>query len=382
MEEYIVIVEPGLQDQGGHAFNAIVQIESAFKTAGYKVILIGPENSKVSLPNFLKILPPMPAFFLRKLLFAKDYTAQFQRSIRELAEKYNPRFLLFTTGDGLLNLFALPRLNQIQIIVFHALLSNIEKNLLKRFFFKTFVLKKLKQRNVLFFVTTAIEDYQRFFGDHRVRWIPFPIGAVEEDAPTDAPSKPLLKEPRWIAYLGAARPEKGFCKIIEVIKNSPPEYYFMVQTNICPGYERDATLRRSLQNLLSMARSRDNLCLIEGPLTKEEYLSYLRKAGLLLLLYDQRYYRYSISGILLEAFALGKPVVTTSGTWVGEQVERYGGGIVLHRVSVEVVLTAIREILENYEEFSEKALKAGKELRKLYSAESFVKTVLKTIPQG
>lgn len=153
----------------------------------------------------------------------------------------------------------------------------------------------------------------------------------------------------------------------------------MIQVNIHPGCEHNVQLKKSLQKLKSIAQNRDSLYLLKGPLPKNQYSQCLQKAAIVLLPYDQNHYKHTISGILLEAFALGKPVITTSGTWLAKQVKRYGGGITLGEAFTDAILAAIESIFKDYPKFCNEARSAGEKLKRIYNAEQFARRVIKTV---
>lgn len=129
-DKCVLIVESTLKNQAGHQFNAVIQIKDAFERLGYKTVLIGPKNSEIQSIPLIKKLPVMPVSAWQKLLFLK-HIHSFQLALAELTSIYNPQFLLFPTGDSLINLLAISRLAKPCVIVFHTLTSNIQKILLK-----------------------------------------------------------------------------------------------------------------------------------------------------------------------------------------------------------------------------------------------------------
>lgn len=341
--------------------------------------MVGPKDSELEFPWILKELPGTPGPLIQKVFSFRKYVSQFSKAILRLIKKYNPQLLVFTTADGLLNLFAMPRLSVPSIMVLHSLIASLKASIIKRMFFKLFIANKFKQTKAVFFVTTAINTYQKLFGNIPIFWTPFPTGVTEEDLVDFAPANDSPNKQPWISYLGAARPEKGFCEIFNLVKKAPENYHFLIQYNILPNYRNEPQTKKYLEKLKGM--SRKNLILIKGPLPKERYLECIQNSSIILLLYKREYYQYSISGILLEAFAFGKPVITTSGTWLAEQVQKYGGGIILDEVSPERILNAIDKILENYSKFRQEAINAGIKLQQIYNARSFVKRIIEVVEE-
>ncbi|MGB9847610.1 MAG: hypothetical protein ACPLKV_00075 [Minisyncoccia bacterium] len=160
-----------------------------------------------------------------------------------------------------------------------------------------------------------------------------------------------------IAYLGAPAKQKNFQKLYEVIASAPEDFGFIVQCNTPPGLKDP----KILDLIKSLKEKRgEKVILLESSLPKESYFSVLKQSSIVWCLYDPNWYRGCISAILLEAWLLGKPVITTRGTWMGEQVEKYGGGVSLNTLEVPEILEAIRKIKENIQKFSHEAQAAGK----------------------
>ncbi|MGC8949247.1 MAG: glycosyltransferase, partial [Thermoprotei archaeon] len=96
-------------------------------------------------------------------------------------------------------------------------------------------------------------------------------------------------------------------------------------------------------------------------------------------LYDPTRYRGSISGILLEAFSFGKPVVVREGSWLANQIKKFGGGVIVKDTSPESLKIAVEEIRFNYEKYSLEAFKAGEVLYKKYNGVELAKLIKKEV---
>ena len=162
----------------------------------------------------------------------------------------------------------------------------------------------------------------------------------------------------YLGYFGDARKEKNFNKVVALIDAAPAEIGFTVQCNPpgCGFYE--AGIKEAIGHIKGVQR--DRLLIFEKPLPQKEYRELLNKSSIVWCLYDKSYYKDRVSGILLEVWSLGKPVITTSGTWMAKQVEKYGGGIVLATLEVQDILKAIEKIRGDYARFSDEAETAGR----------------------
>ena len=119
-----------------------------------------------------------------------------------------------------------------------------------------------------------------------------------------------------VAYLGAAREEKGFHLLPDIVKRvlgrSPDNVRFVIQCSPqIVGYS--SIILAAIDKLKSM--SGDCLTLIEEKMSMSQYYDVLAKADIVLLCYNKDHYRARSSGIAVEAVSLGKLVIATPGTF-------------------------------------------------------------------
>ena len=128
--------------------------------------------------------------------------------------------------------------------------------------------------------------------------------------------------PLRAVYLGDARDVKGYHHLPPLIDELRAAYIatgrlaFAIQSNfnILGGEERAAQARARLETMRG-----EGVTLYEEPLSTEQYCQLLHSADLLLLPYDATYYYACSSGILVEALALGIPVLASGGGWLSQQ---------------------------------------------------------------
>ena len=122
-----------------------------------------------------------------------------------------------------------------------------------------------------------------------------------------------------VTYLGDARLEKGYGLLPEAIAalrgKIDRRVRFVLQSNFnTPGGEP------------GMREARDRLAgypeveIVQEPQGAVEYYRRLAEADAILLPYDPQRYAARSSGILIEAMAAGKPVLTSAGSWMATQV--------------------------------------------------------------
>jgi len=356
----VAIIEPHLVDYTGHFYSFVSELKRGFEELGDEVEVFMPQNSKAEITGGKMFLPPV---FLHVGML-KKYKGYIPflidtikiRGVIKVAQQ-NSHLLIFSTADDLriLNALAIAKIIKPVVLYFHTfmLLWNKKPKSLRLFEFLT----RIKiPRQPLNFLTTIdmdcesnglkIPTYVRLFPN-----APYPL------------NNPVhLKEPNkdddfYIAYTGAPVRKKNFTKLVEVISFAPENYGFIVQCNLPVGFYEPDILDavRSLKGI-----KREKIILLESSLSKEDYYKTLNQSSIVWCLYDRDWYKWSISGILLEAWSLGKPVITTSGTWMAKQVEKYGGGIVLDTLEVQEILKAIEKIKADYARFSAEAEAAGR----------------------
>jgi len=82
-----------------------------------------------------------------------------------------------------------------------------------------------------------------------------------------------------------------------------------------------------------------------------------------------------MSGVLLETFLRGKPVIVVRGSSLADQVERHGGGVIVDDVEPETVIRAIDTIRMDYRKLAAEALAAGDKLRGFDTGANLARTI-------
>ena len=168
--------------------------------------------------------------------------------------------------------------------------------------------------------------------------------------------------------LGDARSEKGFPVLVNALQKLIPELEshqieVVLQCNI-NGMDSEAmNARKKLEEIPLPAVS-----LITEPLSTEGYYHLLEMSHIILLPYRRNEYYARSSGILAEAIAAGKPVVTTADTWMAEQILSHkGSGALAKDGDPADIVRAIREIILQYEVFRQSAEHHKKEWLKFHN---------------
>ena len=180
--------------------------------------------------------------------------------------------------------------------------------------------------------------------------------------------------PLKIAYIGDARLEKGFgllpAAIAELQNHRPGKLLvqFGIQSNFnVAGGEVGMIEARDALGLMR------DVELIPDCLDTRDYYDRLAAANAIVVPYDAERYAARSSGILIEALAAGKPVVTTAGSWMESQVSAshavvFGNGRSLG--------SALIELVDNYETLAWQAETLAAEWRVKASGTNFLERLL------
>ena len=191
-------------------------------------------------------------------------------------------------------------------------------------FAQTFdIVHALQSKNFpISFITDTIELSNSYEKNLGVPVTPVPV-AVSVRPSIAKQSSQTLSEPVCFCFMGDARSEKNYHRLPEAIKKLEGSHLdtgkirFKLQSNFNSlhgdkGYQQ---IRGALQAYRS-----DKVELIYGPYDEEKYLQHMVTADIILIPYHTNQYANRSSSILVEAMALGKPVIVPAGTWMASQV--------------------------------------------------------------
>lgn len=204
--------------------------------------------------------------------------------------------------------------------------------------------------------TRTVADELRAVGFGDARVIPYPA-TFQPVPPSAVPAFDHL------VYAGAARRDKGFDKVVDLVAHMAERgqrHPAIVQT--CGDYygKINAAVRGDLARLERVAYP--EVRTVPDALDTPAFLK-LFPGSISLQLYDRNDFRDRFSNVTVDAFRCGAPVVTTAGTWLGRQVERFDAGAAVQDLSAAAVLDAIESVRADYARYSRNALEAGAKLR-------------------
>jgi glycosyltransferase involved in cell wall biosynthesis len=205
------------------------------------------------------------------------------------------------------------------------------------------------------------------FADARV--VPYPI------TPRKSGEAISQSDFRYLLYAGAARQDKGFKQIVDLVEylhQQKSRIPVTIQTSAEHFGKCDAATMADIGRLKSIPYS--YLTLRTEVLSASEY-EQLFSGAIAIQLYSTTDFSDRISGITLDAFSAGCPVISTSGTWIARIVERFDAGLVADNVSPQDVLAKATAIISNYAHYNTNAINAGQVLQHENSASTLYKVL-------
>ncbi|AKQ33259.1 glycosyltransferase [Candidatus Coxiella mudrowiae] len=182
---------------------------------------------------------------------------------------------------------------------------------------------------------------------------------------------------RKVIYAGSARSDKGFPEMVsflEYFSQKEKNTTFEVQASPPSSGRYDGKSKTALLRLKKLPLSK--LILHESTLNQKEYQQ-LFMGGICLLIYDLESYRNKFSGVALDAFYAGCPLITIRSTWMGEVTQRFQAGVALTDSSPTSIYEALVKIRQNYAQFHENAKQAGKILIEKHNPKNTFKIIEK-----
>lgn len=225
-------------------------------------------------------------------------------------------------------------------------------------------LRKLaqKQPNIeIYGPTPTVAQVFLDAGFRHVSVVPYPISRVESQVRTAQPFRHVL-------YAGAARSDKGFSHVVDLVAllhERGADIPVMLQTS--SEGKVDAAIRADLQRLSAIAYPHLRLSpeTLDAGQYADQYLG-----AICLQLYDAAAFADRISGVTLDAFSAGAPVITTAGSWIARMTERFGAGTVVQGTGAPQVLAAVQAQIAGYAQLQQRAREAGDVLQQENSSDT------------
>lgn len=205
------------------------------------------------------------------------------------------------------------------------------------------------------------------FSDARV--VPYPITPHKMNAVI------AQSEFKYLLYAGAARQDKGFGHVVDLVEylhNQHSQIPVLIQTSSEHFGKFDAATLADIERLKSIPYP--FLAMKTEVLSASEYEA-LFSGAIAIQLYSTTDFSDRISGITLDGFSGGSPVISTTGTWIARMVKRFDAGLIADNVSPQEIFNIASKIISNYAYYNANAINAGKHLQQENSASALYKVL-------
>ncbi len=349
MSQTINIIEPTLTNETGHCFSFIESLCSANHAMCFSIWMnysasldFSSKNTAINKYFFRKIRKLQCLFLYRKLLMTPD------------------KILIATAGRFDLVMFDWVSRKTIpsnKVYFYFHWMNESHK--------KLSYLKKLaiKQPNlVMLGPTPSVIKIFETAGFKQAHVVPYPIAKI----PLSEQAVPQTF--KNILFAGAARQDKGFGHVVDLIQQVSQQNLTLPFTlQISPDHHGQYDIKTKADVVRLSTIKYDYLERLTDTLSKALYAKMFLGA-ICLQPYNEIDFADRISGVTLDALSFGSPIVTTGGTWIARQVERFDAGIVAKSTAPVDLLLALEKVIAEYSFYSHNALKAGQVLQDEHNA--------------
>ncbi len=369
------IVDPSLRDFIGHHYAYDASVARAASAAGFRAVTLAHRRVLSEIAASLAVVPcfrrdmwtgnHFASYLPRRLRTAgeilltnHDFSRDLHAGIRELSTP--PGSILFAHMVFRNQLTALaqfvssqPPAAPLSVILLFRYQPEFYDNPISARAFRTLERAAATGRRVRLASDSA--RLSREIG--RLTSLPIEVMPVPHTLATPVPA---TKEPRHrlrFVSLGNARDEKGYLEILEAIRvldrsNELDGIEFVLQSNdAAPDVQ--AAIAQFSQNRPA------NVTLLRRALSPEEYENQLLAADVVLAPYWRSIYSDRTSGVFLEGLAAGKIVITTRDTWMSDELDHCGSGLLVEDRSPASIADAVRTVVRDYAQLSRTAEAAG-----------------------
>ncbi len=160
----------------------------------------------------------------------------------------------------------------------------------------------------------------RALGASDVRTLPVPI-LLPDDIRADEGEQ----DPIRVAFLGAARVEKGYCELPRIIAGFPAKAAGRRLVTMVQGGagSLDPRVQRATDELCALAERLPPgaIELLPDEVPLQTYYGWFARASIVAMPYVSAKYNASTSGIFVEALCFGIPVVCPANSWMADVIE-------------------------------------------------------------
>jgi glycosyltransferase involved in cell wall biosynthesis len=390
----ICILEPKLNSYMGHMFNYDHSVCEGARSLGLKVRVLG---GKVYMPEIAAALPFEPVFdvafqpvetgsrvlnFFLKPLHAN--WAIYKEFCSIDRESLTPDWLVFLGEVSIFNLpaFALWvrkfRPANAPVFVLCLRLNYCYEKKYKAGFWLFPAMRLLERLSARYRIRLVTDSDRLSAAYGKFTRLPVAVLPIPHTSSAFTPAQP---GPSGIEVLslGSARHNKGFDLFANAIKSLHERralagLRFTLQCYVLPD---PCHQMGPLVEMLKELKLPD-LKLVEGMVDEKRYWELICAAGALVFPYRISEYVGNTSGIFTEALAAGKPVIVTAGTWMEDQLKRFGAGVTFRDGDAGDLARAILELRDNYPRLAAQAEQRRAAWTAYHNPDNFLRELFKT----
>jgi glycosyltransferase involved in cell wall biosynthesis len=152
--------------------------------------------------------------------------------------------------------------------------------------------------------------------------------------------------------------EKGYRTVLDaaeaILGSEDLKGSFKPILRYVPRENTPAQLTRRAEAIMEMTGGE----VLDGVLSDDAFKSVTLSADIIAITYTVKAFSRRMSGSLTDALMTAKPIVATRGTYVGDQVERFGCGEVFDEGDVEGLIAGLKKIRDDYPRYHAAAIAA------------------------
>ena len=356
----IHIVEPTLSSEAGHCHSFVESVCSARREGEAGITLYA--GSRASLPRIEGMGVRVVPYFHRRIR-RPEALLLYRKLLRGPGRIFVP-----TAGRADLMMLSLAAGRSIlpgkAFLYFHW----VKPEPSKREFFRKAARKQPEL--TMMGPTETVVGIFRECGFRDVRVVPYP------GSPASTESVDADGAFRHVLYAGAARRDKGFPAVVDfarLLAETGSEIPLTVQASPEHYGKFDDGIPAELDRLRKSSHAR--ITILPETLGATEYRA-MFDGAIVLQPYSKDDFADRISGVTLDAFSAGAPVIATAGTWMARAALRFGAGVALEDPSPVSILSAVEAVRAEYPRFRRNAIEAGSALRKEHDARQLLEVLL------
>ncbi len=384
----LIIVDDMLTGYDGHPYEYDKSVAAIFSERGIKVAIYGNKNLLPTIQDELKAKPwflfnstasvrkiPVLGAIIYRYTFNRAYQRQLEALIAA-ADREHRHYCLFVTNTYWYTILPVARAfkNITKPVAFLYRTSIYDTSRVPKIT-KSLILPLINRavniikgnKNVHHFTDSEViaREWEARF-NHPMHVLPIPHLNVPE-----VTQEPEYKSKIRLYLPGGMRLEKGAELLAEAMQLLCQENPAVAEKIllITQFNSKDELLQQCKEKLAALPL--ENLFL--DNLSTEAYYNEIANADIILIPYQvSEGYRARTSGVLAEAIAAGKPVITTAGTWMADQVAKYDAGLVMEENAASFVknLTAM---IGNYDQYKNQVQQASEKWMRFHSKAHFYK---------